>query len=446
MNRSKWFLIFSAITAVTGLGFLITTGILIGLRLNESAISINVTQAPTPTEPTSLTVKQMATPVPHVKEALLTEAYGMWVLDQEIILDISEQDQLFDFAKKKQITALYIEGFSLLRENPEALRLFIERASQHSLQVELFAGEPNWAQSENHFIPLAFLRDTIAFASASPPEQRPVGVQFFIRPYLLGDDWPPSEYSTYLALLESIVHEAQDSQIVVSIVIPFWFDIEELVLVHNDQERPLSHHIISIADRVIILNYRDFAEGHDGMILNAEAEMGFAATLNKSVINAVETQCNQLDPSKVTFCEEGETALNRELNKVKAAFDGQSWGGIAINHYLSYRNLIPFACPDGDKFAIAEPPDGYQTSDRFITVQGCGGIPGQSVEVIVELDDGPHLQDNKGIPKADGRWEVDQIVLGGTPLPLDHNIYAVMKDGNGQEFRSDTVRITKENP
>jgi hypothetical protein len=381
----------------------------------------------------------------HNQATEIRDTRGMWVWDENVVLDATAQDDLFAFVSDKKVTNLYIDVLSLLRENPEALRQFIGRANQQEgVRVELLAGAPHWAKAENHFIPIALLREAIAFAQSSPLEQRPVGFQFDIEPYVIEEDWPVDEY---LTLLEKLMLEAQGTNLNISVAIPFWFDIEPLQRVHNGQDLPLSHHVLSIVDQVVIMDYRDFAEKEDGIIANAATEMAFAATLGKPVIIGVETQCNldEDEPPKVTFCEEGEMALNWELDKVRAAYrESASWGGIAIHRYTSYREIISYPCVEDNNFTIVGPPDGYHTSNRFISVQGCGGTPNEPVHIYVEVADGPHLQDKKPTPGPDGRWQVDRVILGGIPLPFEHGIYAVTKSKDGLEIRSDTITVVKE--
>ena len=121
-----------------------------------------------------------------------------------------------------------------------------------------------------------------------------------------------------------------------------------------------------------------------------------------------------------------------------------SWGGGAIHDYTSYSQLISHACSKDSNFSVVGPPDGFRTSNRFISVQGCGGIPNEPVYIYVEVTDGPRLQDNVAIAGSDGRWQVDKVILGGTPLPFKHGIYAVTKTKDGPEMRSDPITVIKE--
>lgn len=391
-----------------------------------SGITLNTIPVDLPTKPAPKTIEVVR---------------SLWIRNQDVILDQDKHDNLFAFASDKGITTFAIDAYSLLREEPTALRDFIIQAGQHNFDIEFVVGEPEWARDENHFLPHSFLQDTIAFSKNLLPEQKPIGVQFDIRPYLLGENWPMGEY---LKLLDELSQSSQGTDILVTAAIPFWYDIEELQFDYKGQSLLLSDHIAEIVDRVFILNFRDFADGADGLVENVATEMAYSAALGKPVIIGVETDCDQLDPPKVTFCEEGEVILDRELEKLEEVYgDSPSWGGISIHNYTAYRELIAFPCSEDGIFSIADPRDGYRTTERFITVYGCGGVTEQPVQVYVDLDDGPHLQDAIAMPESDGRWQTERVVLGGEPLPAEHRIYAVTKNTDGTDLRTDMVVITK---
>ncbi|GFZ82806.1 hypothetical protein GCM10008018_30850 [Paenibacillus marchantiophytorum] len=67
---------------------------------------------------------------------------------------------------------------------------------------------------------------------------------------------------------------------------------------------------------VAIMDYRDYAEGADGIIANAQYEINYATSVGKKVIIGVETYDVPGSPGFVTFYQEGENYMNQELTKV----------------------------------------------------------------------------------------------------------------------------------
>ena len=68
------------------------------------------------------------------------------------------------------------------------------------------------------------------------------------------------------------------------------------------------------------------------MIIHAKDELIYGLQIGKPVTLGVETKC--INRGKITFCEEGETALDNRLSKVKSFFqDNRGFNGFAIHHY-----------------------------------------------------------------------------------------------------------------
>ena len=376
---------------------------------------------------------------PLIAERNINNIRGMWVWDFEQLSDPTQQEALLTFAAEKEINVLYIDVYSVLLESPDELRGFISQAKARGIDVEFLAGEPEWGLPANHFIPKGFLRDTLAFIESSTPEQRPIGIQFDITPYIL-DEWDPE---AYLTLISELTRSAKREGLPISVTIPFWFDIDEYILEHNGVSQHLSTHIFGMADVVVIKDYRDFAIGDGGILFSIASEIEDAQQTGTKFIVGIETLCGDPgEPSLVTFCEEGEVVLNRELKIVQDELASHSsFAGVAVHQYQSYRELIPFNCPNGNRFEIVEPTQGFQTADRFMSVYGCGGIVDRPINIYVDTEE-PFLQNSLITIESDGRWSADEIILAGQPLPYTHTIYAEMTI-NDTVRRSNEVDVIK---
>lgn len=118
--------------------------------------------------------------------------------------------------------------------------------------------------------------------------------------------------------------------------IPFWFDGIEAT--YNDQTKPSNQHIQDIVDYVVIMDYRDIAGGGDEIIAHAQNELIYANKINKLVTVGVETNC--IEFAKITFCEEGEAAMEQELSEAKQVFKANpAFHGFAIHDYVGYARL-----------------------------------------------------------------------------------------------------------
>jgi hypothetical protein len=186
-------------------------------------------------------------------------------------------------------------------------------------------GDPSWAADSARW--LAWVDEVVAHDGFD-------GVVFDVEPYL---HWMWSTKQnrlirTYLRGLDQAVHRAGDLPVLAAV--PFWFDEIEY------RRQPLVERVVSATDGIVVMAYRDHAEGVDGIIDLAATEAALAASLGRTFVIGVETGPVGLD--KVSFAEEGSLAMETELAVVTAAFAATpGYAGVAIHHYASYSTMAP---------------------------------------------------------------------------------------------------------
>ena len=87
------------------------------------------------------------------------------------------------------------------------------------------------------------------------------------------------------------------------------------------------------------MNFRDTARGDDGLIFHAQNEIDFGNSIGKKVVIAVETNdvADEFNPEKVTFFEEGEKHMERQLSITAREFRRDaSFDGFAIQDFVGY--------------------------------------------------------------------------------------------------------------
>ena len=118
-------------------------------------------------------------------------------------------------------------------------------------------------------------------------------------------------------------------------MIPFWFDGIDQALNGEPTPRPLNEYVADTADIVCIMDYRDFAEGPDGLIQHAANEVAYGPAWI-----AVETM--NVPPEKITFYEEGEAYMEGELDTLHDAYaDDANYNGIVIHYFQPYKKMAP---------------------------------------------------------------------------------------------------------
>ncbi|MBI2894164.1 MAG: hypothetical protein HYY06_11485 [Deltaproteobacteria bacterium] len=264
----------------------------------------------------------------------------IWVWGSSAATDLDEREDLLAFGRAHELRAYYVEAESLIEEDPDALAALIDAASAECREIELLFGRAGWALDERHEEALDLARRAAGFASALQGE-RPAGLHFDVEPYTL-DEWdadPERTANEYLDLLEGLAEVAGEAGLRLAVDMPFWFDGREVE--RDGSTRPLSELVQDRVDRVVLMDYRDSADGDDGIIANAAAEIDYAGDTGHEVVIGVETICG-LEPETITFCEEGAAALDDALATTRAAFNGRpAFLGFAVHHWGSYRDLAP---------------------------------------------------------------------------------------------------------
>jgi len=246
---------------------------------------------------------------------------AMWVWDGPV-------EGVSDFASAHGVTDVYVSappGFS----RDARYASFIDDARTRGLRVWAVAGDTSWAQSPNAWV--GWTDEVVSFGLFD-------GIVADVEPYLLSD-WSNTRkrsrlISSYLKNLAAAQQAAGSTEMLVAV--PFWWDAAE----YQTKGQTLVERVLAAADGVVVMAYRDHADGVDGIIDLAGFEVGRGSQMSKRVVVGVETGPASSD--KVTFWEEGAGAMAAELTKVEATFAGDTgYGGVAIHHYGSYSALAP---------------------------------------------------------------------------------------------------------
>jgi hypothetical protein len=218
-----------------------------------------------------------------------------------LLLDPLRQKDFLTFCKRERIARVWLQlptrsvrspetgrivdrpagdDFHVEIVHPARLRSFLAAAHAEGIKVEALDGAPEYAVKKFHHVPLAIVDAVIAFNRESAPAERFDGVHFDNEPYLLiGWHFPEVRKQILKEFLELNL-ECQRrirsrSDMVYGIDIPFWWQsvdpqtgkvIAPATL--NGVEKAASFHCIDMLDSVGIMNYRNTADGADGMLAN----------------------------------------------------------------------------------------------------------------------------------------------------------------------------------
>ena len=233
---------------------------------------------------------------------------------------------MLSFAQEKEVTTLYLHvgpGFS---EDP-SIDAFLTAAEMVDIEVFALAGDPAW--STQHQPLYRWVEEVNTHGGFA-------GMIVDIEPYLLAEWRDPVERATlirkYLRGLNRARRRAGATPFLATV--PFWFDDPTFEF----RGKTLVEHVLRRTDGLSVMAYRDRALGVDGIVDLASFEIEAASLAGKPVTISVETNSNPLD--KVTFAEEGESAMEAELAIVQASFSPfPAFRGIAIHYIGSYQQM-----------------------------------------------------------------------------------------------------------
>ena len=273
-------------------------------------------------------------------EVTTTSYRSVWVWDANVVTSTLAQYDFLVFARLKGLKGVYLYAYDLLPFHSGELKDFIANANNIGVQVELLAGDPAWALTPTHSVGLDFVHQVLTFTASVTGGNLPTGVHLDVEPYLL-PEWTSDPSGTavqYLDLLVKVRQEFANSGtgLTFTVDIPFWYDT--ITVTYNGDMRALNQHVQDIVDRITIMDYRDFAQGDDGIIYHAQNEISYAEGISKDVTIGVET--NDVEPEKVTFFEEGENVMESELALVEQQYQTSiAFSGFAIHDFAGYRAL-----------------------------------------------------------------------------------------------------------
>ena len=292
-----------------------------------------------------------------------TPEHGTWIWTPTLQMSEDYIDSIIIGAKENNINAIYLsidsyldifalpKGIEKDRQKElfsEKISYFIKEANKMGIEVDAEAGWKNWAEEDNAYKPIAILEFVKEFNSINTYKFR--GFQYDVEPYLLENYEAEKEsvLKNFVSLIDQTEHFLEDSGLRFSVVVPSFYDKKDGMTPRFSYNGSLDYifgHLMSILERregnsIIIMSYRNFAEGEDGAIAISKNEMRTARNrvYNSRVIIAQET--SDVPPPYITFHKKTKAHLLEQLNKIDNAFNSyESFGGTAIHYINSYLDL-----------------------------------------------------------------------------------------------------------
>ncbi|MFM1654147.1 copper amine oxidase N-terminal domain-containing protein [Brevibacillus sp. B_LB10_24] len=258
---------------------------------------------------------------------------GTWIWNTKIIE--ADQDSFFRFARDNAITAIYLHVDKDV--NPKAYQSFISRADAQQIKVEALIGTPRWVFTSSQDQIKDYMTWVKQYNASADANERFVGLHFDIEPYLL-DEWKNNQRMViehWMDNMRFIESETKGTGLKVTLDVPFW--VHKIKI--PDSTYTLSAWLLEKFDCLVLMDYRNFALGNDGIVENANTILKEASTLKKQVIVAVDT-AKSTEGERTTFFSLNTDAMERELQIVRGQLSRfASFAGVAVHDYKNWTAL-----------------------------------------------------------------------------------------------------------
>jgi len=260
---------------------------------------------------------------------------------------VNQPDEILVFSDNNGVTDIYVMLSSSITD--ETYRSFNKKAAERGIRIHALNGDEKWALISYYPKIQSFLdRVKMINENVSTVEEKFSGVHLDIEPHTLrfsdGDivDWKTQQTEIIRQWKYNVLQYTGFARHVIGVSVSCALQMGMDNIPSDDPDFPyVSDWMIDKHDFVVVMAYRNFAEGHDGIIYHSQTEVDGANSQGKpdSVVVAVETL--DVTPEKITFFNKSCQYMYQELQKVDTHFSTKpSYAGHAI-HTLSQWMVLP---------------------------------------------------------------------------------------------------------
>lgn len=403
---------------------------------------------------------------------------ALWVWDAGVMTQPAKRQQFFEFCKDKNIEIAYIHLGDFLSPTKrdasdpkhvtaEVLGDFLQAAHDRNLRVEALDGDPSFTRADKHEDALKRLKGALDYNKTASAARRLDGFQWDIEPYVMPEFKDEAQHGKIVGEFLDIIEKSRDlvknaSSIEgkdgfwLGFALPFWMDGEKQTVTWKGATRPATFHALHILNSlpnsyIAFMAYRDKADGPGGTIAVVKDEVDYATrnTPNVKIVVGQETGAVKNDPPSITFYEEGEGPLETALEQVNQAYTTSPvYGGVAIHHLDSYRDLIarlpknPVVVSGDVALSVETPANNAQVGNSTPVSGRASG--GATVQLSIKPA-GDIWYDSTPISiAADGTWKGSvRVGNDATPAGRRFTLRARLLDGSGKVLKEQQIEITR---
>jgi hypothetical protein len=226
------------------------------------------------------------------------------------------------------------------------IEYFLEESKKYNIQVDAVSGWKNWAKPEHTYKPFVIMDYVIGFNKNHNVKFN--GIQYDIEPYLL-DDYKENKKGVlkdFLVLMNDIFETMPKNEIEISVVIPEFFDKDSgetpKFFYNGDYDFTIDHLLKIMKKRqnskIVIMAYRNFTTGYDGIFDISKEEVEKAEKSNVKIIIAQET--GDFDPPYITYNNTSKEYYSKKIKEIRDFYkQNKSFSGIATHYINSFLKM-----------------------------------------------------------------------------------------------------------
>lgn len=284
--------------------------------------------------------------------------YGVWFWSSASATPWATSRSLIDQAQAAGFNAIYLTVGDYLkiaamapgparataaRAYAAAVDQFVSYANQKGMAVDALSGAANWAEPGYIQYPFEIYEWAAAYNSHHAARLR--HVQYDIEPYKLAaynTNWVNVMWR-YIDLVNQLV--ANDTaDIGIEMTIPFFYDRTKTLTYNGRTGTPFSLLLLALdkrpGDAMVMLDYRNYAQGTGGSIDLSARQMAQASQSRHITKIIIAQECSNVSPAYITFYDTGKDYLASQLSLIDSAYAGSAaFGGIAIEYINTYLQL-----------------------------------------------------------------------------------------------------------
>ncbi len=294
------------------------------------------------------------------------EEYGTWIWTPILQMNEEYMRTIIGGAKEQGVNVLYLSIDSYLdiytlpdsldkekkkKQFSDVLDQFLSIAKESGIVVDAEAGWRNWAEPGHMYKPFAVVNFVKNFNVSHTHKFR--GFQYDVEPYMLpgyksSTEGKQEALTNFTKLVDDTVYYLRGSDLKFSVVVPDFYDkYDDMTprFEYADKNDYAFGHLLTVLDKrlgssIIIMSYRNFAEGSDGSIDVSKNEMRTASRgrFYTQIVLAQET--GDVEPAYITFHGTSKEYLNEQTTKLRSAFSSdRNFAGLAIHYANAYLEL-----------------------------------------------------------------------------------------------------------